>query len=200
MITTAELKQQLRKTILNKFKLLPFTSEIRLQAAKDAAKKLGVTDFYKNSSLILIFLSLDSEIDTSSIIKQAIADNKKIAIPRVIKNTNEMNFYLLKNNIPITEQTEKNEWGISEPILTLEKIFPEKIPENTLIVVPGLAFSKNGKRLGRGKGFYDRYLEKVSHITAIGLCYSFQLLNELPSEDYDQKVDYIITESSIDKV
>ncbi len=61
-----------------------------------------------------------------------------------------------------------------------------------LILVPGMAFDKNGNRLGRGKGFYDRFLQKQPHAQKIGVCFDFQIVENIPAEDFDQKVNFVI--------
>lgn len=65
-----------------------------------------------------------------------------------------------------------------------------------VLFVPGLGFSTNGHRLGRGKGFYDRYLEK-NEVLTIGVCFEAQIVEEIPREDHDMKVDYVVTEKAI---
>lgn len=90
-------------------------------------------------------------------------------------------------------QTEANAWGIREPLATLPLVSKEKIPARTAILVPGLAFCKDGRRLGRGKGFYDRYLsELVAQNAAFaergkicGYCMAVQVAENVPTEESD---------------
>lgn len=93
-------------------------------------------------------------------------------------------------------QTETNAWGIREPLATLPLVSKEKIPARTAILVPGLVFCKDGRRLGRGKGFYDRYLsELVAQNAAFaergkicGYCMAAQLSENVPTEESDVRV------------
>ena len=62
-----------------------------------------------------------------------------------------------------------------------------------VVIIPGVAFTRDGKRLGRGKGYYDRFLPKLSTAYRIGVCYDFQLSDTLPTESYDQKMDLVIS-------
>jgi len=79
----------------------------------------------------------------------------------------------------------------------LKKVNENKVENSTVpevIFVPGLAFTKNGKRLGMGQGYYDSYLKDKPQIIKIGLCYSFQLLEDLPTNEFDVAMDFLINE------
>ena len=93
----------------------------------------------------------------------------------------------------LAAQTEANAWGIREPLATLPLVSKEKIPARTAILVPGLAFCKDGRRLGRGKGFYDRYLSELLAQNAAfaergkicGYCMAVQVAENVPTEESD---------------
>ena len=93
-------------------------------------------------------------------------------------------------------QTEANAWGIREPLETLPLIAKKDIPADTAILVPGLAFCKDGRRLGRGKGFYDRYLSELASANPAfardgkicGYCMAFQVADNVPTEENDVRV------------
>ncbi|MBR3542766.1 MAG: hypothetical protein IKN82_03595 [Treponema sp.] len=93
-------------------------------------------------------------------------------------------------------QTEANAWGIREPLSTLPLVFKDKIPARTAILVPGLAFCKDGRRLGRGKGFYDRYLSELlaanpafaARGKICGYCMAVQVADTVPTEENDVRV------------
>lgn len=93
-------------------------------------------------------------------------------------------------------QTESNAWGIREPLSTLPLVSKEKIPARTAILVPGLAFCKDGRRLGRGKGFYDRYLSELLAANPAfaergkicGYCMAVQIADNVPTEENDVRV------------
>lgn len=90
---------------------------------------------------------------------------------------------------------EKNGYGIFEPPLEGSKPYP--ISQMDVIFVPGVAFSEDGKRIGRGKGFYDRLLSEAPQALKIVLAFDFQIVKEeIPQQPHDQKVDWILTESS----
>ncbi len=75
----------------------------------------------------------------------------------------------------------------------------KKIEEPDILLVPGMAFSQQGERLGRGKAFYDRYLKKFSG-QKIGICFEMQLVERVPTEDHDELVDYVVTEKRVIKI
>ncbi len=154
---------------------------------------------YKKAHTVFLFLSLKDEIDTKSLLEQALKDGKKIAIPKIISaKTSEMSFFYLDKLSPIDMQIEKGAYGIYEPKTSLEKAKQEELTKNDLVFFPGLAFSKDGKRLGRGKGFYDRYFfdlwKNPNRPQFIGLCYENQIVNTIPTDSYDISMDALLTE------
>ncbi len=113
-----------------------------------------------------------------------------ISLP-IIKKNYKMDFYKWSNNEPL----KINKYGIAEPS-SKKKVFPD------LIFIPLVAYDKNLNRLGYGGGFYDRYIQKVTKIkkiTKIGLAFSFQEIKNIPTNNHDQKLDFIITEKGIIK-
>ncbi|HUH45460.1 MAG TPA: 5-formyltetrahydrofolate cyclo-ligase [Treponemataceae bacterium] len=154
---------------------------------------------YKKAHTVFLFLSLKDEIDTKSLLEQALKDGKKIALPKMRSTkTSEMSFFYLDKLSPIDMQIEKGAYEIYEPKTSLEEAKQEELTKNDLVFFPGLAFSKDGKRLGRGKGFYDRYffdLWKNPHRPQfIGLCYENQIVNTIPTDSYDISMDALLTE------
>ena len=153
---------------------------------------------YKKSKILFIFLSLPDEIDTLSFIKKALIDNKKIAIPKI--QDNKMCFYFLDPKIPLEEQIKIGSFGIFEPKNDLEKADEKTLSKNDIVFFPGLAFTKDGKRLGRGKGFYDRFFSTLWHTKNrpkfIGLCLESQIIDEIPTNKDDIIMDAILTEKN----
>ncbi|WOO36457.1 5-formyltetrahydrofolate cyclo-ligase [Anaerocolumna sp. AGMB13020] len=144
---------------------------------------------YKECSQLILYAAFNQEVNTLPLIRQALLDGKKVALPRVMKETIE--FYYI-NSI---SDLEESAFGIPEPepvdILQLEKNF-------NLILVPGLAFDKQGNRIGYGKSFYDRYF--ISHeesFLKICFAYGFQVYEEIPFEAHDVKIDILITKDGV---
>ena len=168
---------------------------------------------YIQADTILAFMSLPNEIQTGLIIEQAIKDGKKVAVPRILNKT-DLEFYYINPEIPVLGQMEKNIFSIFEPLQTATKFNIKNEGKQLLILVPGLAFTTTGDRLGHGMGYYDRFLEKLlsayipnkNEIKGIaiknmpfiaGVCYNFQIYPSLPKEATDVPVDCVFTDQSI---
>lgn len=145
---------------------------------------------YKNTEQILCYSSMGSEPDTFDIIRCAMEDGKKLLLPRCEDKNGNMNFYLIKDASDLVTGT----FGIKEP--DIKKCEPVFEFTNALCVVPGLTFDKKGYRLGYGKGYYDRFLEKFT-IKSAGLCYNELISESIPADEYDRPVNYIVTDLKI---
>ena len=148
---------------------------------------------YKQAADIFSYMALPDEVLLTKVMLQAIKDGKRVAIPKIISQTdNIIKFFYLDKTKNLTEQTATGTFGISEP----DEEMPAT-PDNshkTLILVPGRAFTKEGDRLGRGKGYYDRFLSEMkgkTNITLAGVCFDFQIKKSLPTDDRDIKMDII---------
>ncbi len=179
-------------------KTTAFSRDADAVSRYSAAMAEHVTDsqLYRSAETILLFLSIPGEPDTRPLIDHVFSDRKTAAVPRICGP--DITFHVLTENI----RTEKNRFGIPELPENTERLGTEPLPENTLIIVPGLSFAHNGARLGRGKGYYDRFLARVyadntAHISAAGLCFEFQLCDSLPADRNDMRVTHIVTENGI---
>lgn len=127
------------------------------------------------------------EFDTLDILKRLEKKNYKIALPKIGKN-NLMNFY----NWSFKDPLSINVFGIPEPIYK-KKVYPD------ILLIPFVAFDNELNRLGYGGGYYDRYLSRVLNIKkikTIGIGYSYQKITRLPVNEYDMKLDHVITEKN----
>ena len=147
------------------------------------------SNFKKENLKLPLYYPTMFEINVISILENKYLINKNILLP-VIEEDNIMSFFPWKKNHVLLV----NKFGILEPIKTKFKI-------PNLILLPILAFDRNKYRLGYGKGFYDRYLNKYlkksSNILTVGVAFSFQKYHKLPIEKNDVKLDYILTEKGI---
>ena len=128
------------------------------------------------------------EIDDLAILDLLEKKNFKVSLP-IIKKDNQMNFYSWSRNDPL----KINKFGIPEPVSS--KIFYPDI-----LLVPLVAYDSSLNRLGYGGGYYDRYIEKIEKIkkvTKIGLAFSFQKISSIPINQYDKRLDFIVTEKEI---
>lgn len=168
-------------------------------AGKNALFHLENQEIYYKAHTILTFLPTNQEIETLEIIENATKRGIKIGVPLLL-DENQMEFRLLSKDIPLEEQIEEGAFGIREPKKSCPKWEPTKETGPILILVPGLAFSLEGTRLGKGKGFYDRFLASLPPdltVTKLGYCYSFQVINFIPSQIHDVKMDGLLTEKTL---
>lgn len=142
-------------------------------------------------------MALPDEADLSTVISKALELGKKVYIPKVFPESTTIEFY---RALP-QSKTSKGSYGIEEPEVSSQSecFEPEKLsPEEnnrSLILVPGRAFTQDGRRLGRGKGYYDKYLARIKKGAVLaGVCLQFQLLSDLPADAHDIRMDFIFQE------
>ncbi len=135
------------------------------------------------------FYPIQDEINILPILLQAISYGYKLSLPRVVKKNSSLLFISWSPG----DKLEKNKFGIYEPKIGKEMIVPD------LVITPLLGFDREGYRLGYGGGYYDRTFGQLPDALRVALCYSFQEVEQIPSEEHDQRLDYIITEKEIIK-
>ena len=140
---------------------------------------------YKEAQVIFCYCSVGSEPDTSEIIRRSLRDGKKVAAPRVC-GEGIMEARLIDRLSAVRPGT----FGIPEPSKYEKIVEPEEID---IAIVPAVAFSRDGSRLGHGGGYYDRFLPKVKGLT-VGLARERLLMDHIPCEDHDIKMACLITE------
>ncbi len=148
------------------------------------------SDLYKNAENLLIYVSVNDEVDTLDIISYALSDGKKVAVPYCCDK--KMKFLVIESFDDLCD----GEFGI--PTADPEKCELIGSVSNTLCVVPGLSFDIYGNRLGYGGGFYDRFLAE-NPVDTVGLCYERCLSRSIPSDKYDIAIKYILTENGLKK-
>ncbi len=136
---------------------------------------------YKESKLVLIYVSLKYEVDTFNLINYSLNKNKKVAVPKCEEN--DIIFYEIKS----LKDLEEGNFGILEPKVNK----PITDFNNSICIVPGVAFDKQNNRIGYGKGFYDRFLKNYEG-TKIGLTYKECICDKIDSDINDIKMDKII--------
>lgn len=161
-------------------------------------------DLFKKASCVLSFVSYGTEIKTNQLLDIILNENKMLCLPRT--ENEKMEFYYINSDEDFSEQTEIGEYGITVPKFNQDKLDLNSIPDKTLIIIPGLAFDERGNRLGKGKGYYDKFLaellstsEKEKILGIVGYCYDFQIIDKVITEPNDIPVDYIISDKRIVK-
>jgi len=155
--------------------------------------KLIKFDKYQQSEKIMLYIATKSEVQTQRMIESAQKDNKNIYIPLIIQEQHDLIPSLV---IDFEKEIALGNLGIYQPKEEFHRLFPPSILD--LVIVPGVAFTQQGHRLGRGGGYYDRFLKKLSRQAySVGLAFEMQIIEEIPLEETDMPVDCIITEKRI---
>ena len=161
----------------------------RLRKSSLIKHKLFSSKEYKKAKTILFYSSFDGEVDTAEILREALKTGKHVALPVILEDQ--------KMLIPSVVFDLDKELGIGPYGITQPKknyLRPIDLSNLELVIVPGVAFDKKGNRLGRGKGYYDRFLKKLpSNTPTIGLAFDFQIVEHLPFvSDFDVAVKKVI--------
>lgn len=180
-------KQELRRKMLLKLKTQK--EEERIERSRKIQKKLFALSTFKQAQVIMFYISCGFEVDTLNMIKEAIRLGKKVAVPRLKDNNRKMAISLVSG---VDSELETGPYGIKQP--KAEYLRPVSIEKIDLVVVPGVAFDSGGKRLGRGKGYYDRFLEaKREKTRTVGLAFKCQIVEDLPQSPHDYPVEQLIS-------
>lgn len=194
-------KKAFRKAMLAKRDAIPY--ENRREADKARNEHIRNWDAYKEAELLLFYVSYRSEADTLQLLKEALAEGRNVAVPKVVGT--DMVFYRITEVTQLVEgykgilepDTEKAELLIG---VTGEQITKNVLPKRTRLIVPGCAFDEKGGRMGYGGGFYDRFMERYPDVLRVAFAYEEQLVEEVPREAHDKPVNVIVTENRLIQV
>lgn len=137
---------------------------------------------YRNAKSIYGYLPYNQEVRTVAMLEQALRDGKKVAVPKCYGD--EMRFIWMED----LSKVEKGYANIPEPIAD-EPIADD---ETALVLMPGMAFDPQGHRIGYGGGFYDKFLARERNHPTLALCYDFQMVAHLETEEFDIPVDKVL--------
>lgn len=152
------------------------------KASECLARQFFATSHYQKAETLYGYLPYNQEVRTVPILEQALKDGKKVAVPKVYGDT--MRFIYLED----LNAVEKGYAGIPEPVAD----GPVARDEKALVLMPGLAFDAQGHRIGYGGGFYDKFLTAEPDHPTVALCYDFQMLPKLETEEFDVPVDLVL--------
>jgi len=184
-------KDQLRKEIKKKRKNLSI-NEVREKSIA-IKKKLFEMKLFRNAQTILFYVSYGNEVYTHDLIKESIVMGKNVVVPKSVTKDNTLILSKLKS----WNDLEIGAYNILE--LKKETMDEVDVEAIDLIIVPGVVFDGSGNRIGHGKGYYDRLLSDSQDISTIGLAFELQIVDNIGSEQHDEKIDVIITEDRIMK-
>ena len=173
-------KKELRRTIRERKRAM--TEEEIVSRSEKLGVLFSQSEAYKAAKTIYGYLPYNQEVRTIPMLEQALKDGKRVAVPKVYGD--EMKFLYLDD----LSQVEKGYAGIPEPIADE----PVADDETALVLMPGLAFDPAGHRIGYGGGFYDKFLAAEPNHPTLALCYEFQMLPELHTEEHDIPVDTVL--------
>lgn len=173
-------KTALRKQIREKKRAM--TPQQIENASRDLGRQFAVSSLYRKAKTIYGYLPYNQEVRTVPMLEQALRDGKRVAVPKVYGD--EMKFIYLDD----LSKVEKGYSGIPEPILDE----PVADDATALVLMPGLAFDPQGHRIGYGGGFYDKFLASEPDHPTLALCYDFQMLPHLETEEFDMPVDCVL--------
>lgn len=174
-------KKELRKQIRNRKR--QFTADELNELSVPVMKRLlGMTEVI-NAKTILLYYSLPDEVNTHETVELLARQGKTVLLPKVIDGEN-MEIRIYESPEDLTE----GNYGIMEPN---GKLFTDYGKIDTA-VIPGMSFDADNNRLGRGKGYYDRFLKNIPQAYKIGVCFDFQKEQNIPHDEYDIKMDTVI--------
>ncbi|WP_457601139.1 5-formyltetrahydrofolate cyclo-ligase [Hydrogenivirga sp.] len=177
-------KEDIRKELLQRRVKLP--SDIKQEYDLSIINNLKTLPEYSSATEVMLYCSIKGEPDLSPLFEELAEEGKNLVLPRV--KGSELELVRVGAPLCLTDGT----FNIPEPA-SGEIISPEELE---LVVVPGVAFDRQGYRVGFGKGYYDRLLERV-RAPKIGVAYSFQVLDSVPRDSWDRPVDILVTEKEV---
>lgn len=182
-------KRKIRKEILEKLKSQ--NKEKVLEKSAVVKKRLFESEEFKKAGCVVFYVSMANEVSTHEMIDESIQMGKVIGVPVVIKGEKDLTISQISDRI---RELENGPYGLSQP--KAAEIKPISYDDMDLVLVPGVAFDKDNNRLGRGKGYYDRFLTKLpKHAITIGVCFDFQVIESVPRLPHDIPVRMFLTNS-----
>jgi len=160
-------------------------------SARVQSRILTAEVYNQSSAPIVVYSPVRNEVSTESILDDALAADRQVLFPRLDCATRTLSLGSVRSRSDLSPGA----YGILEP--KTATINPASISD-CLVMVPGLAFSPRGERLGRGGGHYDRLLAELSpQAVTVGLAYSFQLLDRVPQSGWDRRLNFVVTETAV---
>ena len=173
-------KKELRKKIREQKRAM--TEEQIVAASQRLGELFLHCRQYQGAKTIYGYLPYNQEVRTVPMLEQAMRDGKRVAVPKCYGE--EMRFIYMDD----LSKVEKGYANIPEPIAD----DPVADDKTALVLMPGMAFTTDGKRMGYGGGFYDKFLAAEPDHPTVALCYDFQMVEDLPTEEYDIPVDCVL--------
>ncbi len=179
-------KGQIRTRLLRQ--LQQQEEDVRSRKSETIRRKVFRLTAFRRAKTICCYVSLPYEVQTWRMIETMLKQGKRVVVPKVARGKR---LRLSELRTPRTDLV-RGAFGVWEP--HPRALRPVRLAEVDLVLVPGLAFDRRGRRLGRGHGYYDRFLARLPRSTpTVGLAYRFQLLDRLPTAAHDHAVKAVLT-------
>ena len=180
-------KKEIRKYVFQKRKEL--TEKECVEKSQQICEKILQMESFQKAEWVYVYMDFIQEVSTKPLIEAAWAAGKHVAAPKVFGE--QMRYFEIRSY----DDVMPGYFGIPEPFHTEE----EAKCENALLIVPGVGFDENRHRCGYGKGFYDRYLSVHREHNTIAVSFEFQMVDEVPADQYDIFPQILVTEKRIIK-
>lgn len=180
-VRTAKRKSDLRELMRQQLRV---QSEEDLKSWSEAViERLENLSSFRHAHVVMFYYPVHHEVDLRPMLDKY-KDEKVILLPVTHRDHIELRQYVGADNL------RKGHYGIPTPQTATYQGKPD------LVVVPGLAFDKDLVRMGRGKGYYDRFLRRLGRVPRVGVCYDFQIKDDLPWSWHDVRMDKVLTPSA----
>jgi len=182
-------KPAIRKQLLAQREQL--SPDFRISCSEAISARIGGLQVYRQAATILGYMNFGAEFSSEIWIRQVLADGKKLALPRVNRHSNQLDLYWVDD---LENQLVSGLWGIREPVVECcERL--ATLNEVEFALLPGVAFTRDGARLGYGGGFYDKLLARMTRQPVLAsAAFALQIVEKIPQETTDVKVEWVITE------
>ena len=190
-MTVQAMKRTLRQRIIaDRAQLSP---EERGRLSGEIMLRLLSLDVYREASTVLGYMNFSAEFESDRWVRQVLNDGKALVLPKVNAVTRELELYRVTD---VDTQLAPGVFGIREPLP--QNCAAAMLEEVTFILLPGVAFGRDGARLGYGGGFYDKLLAQLKHKPAlVAAAFSMQIVEGIPQEATDRKIDWLVSEKEI---
>ena len=199
-MSTQTMKQGIRQSIIAARQKMA----VELRSEFSAAITQRVLDLpaYERAKIVLGYMSFGAEFSTSVWLQQALQDGKQVLLPKVNSSSKQLELYRVGD---LRHDVAPGAWEIPEP-LPERCVRLDALEQVDFILLPGVAFARDGSRLGYGGGFYDKLLERINpkiddplavQPALVAAAFSMQLLQEIPQEATDRKVGWLLTENEV---
>lgn len=167
-----------------------FTPKELTKNSNAIASHISVSRLCLEGKVIMGFLATHGEVNIDKSLQQAISDGKIVCVPQILEGEGNMQAVRLTS----LKGLGRDRFGIRTPKEPCEVVAPEDID---VVLTPGLAFTEQGARLGKGKGYYDRFLPRCTKAVPVGVGFDAQVVKELPTQGHDANIRYLVTEKGL---